>query len=106
MVHRAFLPCLSRASLTLALKSHVPRTRRHGELVPWGLEASDAGGQCRSYLLSGWGEGKGYLLGKDPGSKPRAPPVTGRKHLHMESLPQGVNHSLEEQGGGAVILLR
>lgn len=53
VVHRAFLPCLSRTSLTLALKSHVPRTRRHGELVTWGLEASDAGGQCRSYLLSG-----------------------------------------------------
>lgn len=52
------------------------------------------------------GRGRGYLLGKDPSSKPRAPPVTGRKHLHVESLPQRVNHSLEEQGGGAAVLLR
>lgn len=108
MVHKAFLPCFSRTSLTLALKSHGPRTLSPRQT--WRVGHLGVGGigcwwavQPNCFLARG--RGRGYLLGKDPGNKPRAPPVAGRKQLHVESLPQGVNHSLEEQGGEAAMLL-
>lgn len=70
-------------------------------LGSWGHRMLVGSAEANCFL--GRGRGRGYLLGKDPGSKPRAPPVAGRKQLHVESVPQGVNHSLEEQGGEAAM---